>query len=77
MKKQYFEKEIKAFKEQLSFYDDEIKRYPDDNRLRENRAYYEGCFDMLVEFSKIFGEIKTKYEKENKDEHQQITRGKV
>ena len=64
MKKQYFEKEIKAFKEQISFYDDEIKRSPDDNRLRENRAYYEGCFDMLVEFSKILYEIKVKYEKE-------------
>lgn len=64
MKKQYFEKEIKAFKEQLSFYDDEIKRFPDDNRLHENRAYYEGCLDMLVEFAKIFDEIKAKYEKE-------------
>lgn len=66
MKKQFFEKEIKAFKEQISFYDDEIKMSPDDNRLRENKAYYEGCLDVVIEFSKIFDEVIAKYEKENK-----------
>ena len=66
MKKRYFEEEIKAFEEQIRFYDDEIKKF-DDNRLRENRAYYVGCLDMLVEFSKMFSEIKYKYENKGED----------
>ena len=62
MKKQYFEEVIKEFKKQIRFYDEEIKTYNDD-KLRENRAYYQGCLDMVVEFSRMLGEIRNKYEK--------------
>lgn len=63
MKKQYFEEVIKEFEKQIRFYDEEIERFNDD-KLRENRAYYQGCLDMVVEFSRMLGEIRNKYEKE-------------
>lgn len=64
MKKEYFEREIKECKDKISYFNDKIKMFPDYNKLRESRAYYEGCMDVLVIFSKIFNEIKEKYEKE-------------
>lgn len=63
MKNQYFKEVIKEFEKQIRFYDEEIERFNDD-KLRENRAYYQGCLDMVVEFSRMLVEIRNKYEKE-------------
>ena len=52
MKKQYFEEIIKEFEKQIRFYDEEIKIYNDD-KLRENRAYYQGCLDMVERIATI------------------------